>query len=70
MNLEIIMMPFDIVMLVELRYVGTHACSFVVSTKGNKDYSISPVITYSVKITSFRCCCINTRPVDVELTLF
>ena len=33
-----------------------------------KDYSISPVITYNVEITSFRCCCINTKPVDVELT--
>ena len=35
-----------------------------------KDYSISPVITYNVEITSFRCCCINTKPTDVELTLF
>ena len=35
-----------------------------------KDYSIGPVITYNVEITSFRCCCINTKPVYVELTLF
>ena len=35
-----------------------------------KDYSISPMITYNVEITSFRCCCINTKPVDVKLTLF
>ena len=35
-----------------------------------KDYSISPVITYNVEITAFRCCCINTKPIDVELTLF
>ena len=35
-NLDIITKPFDIVMLVELRCVGTHACSFAVSTKGNR----------------------------------
>ena len=35
-----------------------------------KDYSISPVITYIVEITSFRCCCINKKPTDVELTSF
>ena len=35
-----------------------------------KDYSISPVITYNVEITSFRRCRINTKPVDVVLTLF
>ena len=35
-----------------------------------KDYSISPVITYNVEISSFSCCCINTKPVDIELTLF
>ena len=34
------------------------------------DCSISPVITDNVEITSFRCCCINMKPVDVELTLF
>ena len=28
--------PYDIVMLVELRCAGTHACSFAVSTKGNR----------------------------------
>ena len=39
--------------------MGTHACSFAVSTKGNKDYTIGPVITYNVEITSFRCYCIN-----------
>ena len=50
---------FDIVMmLVELSSVGTHACSFVVSTKRNNDYSINPVTTYNVEITSFQCCCI------------
>ena len=43
---------------------------FAVSTKGNKDYSVSPVITYNVEIASFRCCCISTKPVDGELTLF
>ena len=56
-------------MLVELRCVGTDACSFSVSTKGNTDFCISPVITYNVEISSFRCCCIKTKPVDVELTL-
>ena len=35
-----------------------------------KDYSICPMLTYNVEITSFRCCCINTKPVDVEMTLF
>ena len=44
--------------------------TFAVSTKGNKDYSISPAITYSVEIMSFKCCCINTKPVVIKLTLF
>ena len=35
-NLDIITTPFDIVMLVELRCVGTHACSFAVSTNRNR----------------------------------
>ena len=36
-NLDIITTAFfDIVVLVELRCVGTHACSFAVSTKGNR----------------------------------
>ena len=54
----------------KLKCVGTHVCSFAVSTKGNKVYSISPAITNSVEITSFQCCCINTKPVVVKLTLF
>ena len=40
-------------MLVKLKCVGIHVCSFAVSIKGNKVYFISLAITYSVEITSF-----------------
>ena len=49
---------------------GTRAKRDSSSQMQIKDYSLSPVITYNVEITSFRCCCINTKPAGVALILF